>query len=185
MRVLTQVKGKRTINHLQVFPMVGRNSTPHDTVRDLLLHAHGCSEWSHRRCCGEKEPTYSQLQTEMPSLRCGCGRWDMRLSIACAATDAEYQHPQPSVVAQAALSRSQPCATRGGAPHSRSSKDQASRLIVGDRAPADAGLILRKTAFFIEPHMNYILLFRFNKRPPRYTHPEPYAFVSPQQEAAC
>ena len=34
MRVLTQ----GTLNHLQVCPVLGRNSAPHDAVRDVLSH---------------------------------------------------------------------------------------------------------------------------------------------------
>ena len=58
--------------------------------------------------------------------------WDMRLSIACAATDAEFQNriilhdnsPNlPVVSQQRAPSRSQLRATRGGAPPCRRLKD--------------------------------------------------------------
>ena len=52
--------------------------------------------------------------------------WDMRLSIACAATDVEYQNR----IITAAPSRPQLCATHGGAPRYRCIKDQVWRVLV-------------------------------------------------------
>ena len=47
-RVLTQ----GNVNHLQVCPVLGRNSAPHDAVRDVLSHLLGGSKWRHRRRSG-------------------------------------------------------------------------------------------------------------------------------------
>ena len=35
---MTRVLTQGTANHLQVCPVLGRNSDPHDTARDALLH---------------------------------------------------------------------------------------------------------------------------------------------------
>ena len=60
-RVLTE----RTVNHLQVCPVLGRNSAPHDAVRDVLSHLVMQNGVTDLRICGD-----SACGSRRKNLRC-------------------------------------------------------------------------------------------------------------------
>ena len=86
--------------------------------------------------------------------------WDMRLRIACAATDAEYQnriilhdntHPQPLRRGTAAPSGPQLRAACGGAPRCRCLEDQPRRVVVSIPGARSS---MRPLVLLAERHLN-------------------------------
>jgi len=127
---------KGMVNHLQVCLVLGRNSAPHDAVREALSHL----VVQNAGVTDAAVEADKFLMSQQPALRylwntmVASSFWDMRLSIACAATDAEYQNPEPHHTPRqhsqpprrgaAAPSGPELRAACGGAPRCRRLEDQ-------------------------------------------------------------